>query len=131
MTSTGWMGQGHMMNPVSDLAETYRGAEQRLRLMLFGDGTYTAGLVTGEAKRREVAAQLRRMRNTFDASVVAPPTLVKPRDAALALGITVGSLYRAIRNGDIQAVRLTGTKRGAIRISASELQRLLEEIPQR
>ena len=52
--------------------------------------------------------------------------LVTPTEAAHVLEMSVGSIYRAIRNGEIRAVRLTDTKRGTLRIPASELERLVE-----
>ncbi len=48
-----------------------------------------------------------------------------PAEAAHALEMSVGSIYKAIRDGDILAVRLTD-KRGTLRIPASELERLVE-----
>ena len=152
-----------MTPPVSELAETYRRAEQRLRLLLLGDGSETPGRVRGEEYRLQVSAELRRMRNAFheavlegeegraehvDASVAGLeeelqriaslrsrtqhlptgriPELVTPAEAARTLRMSVGSIYRAVRDGDIRAVELTDRKRGALRIPASELERLLE-----
>ena len=54
------------------------------------------------------------------------PALLTPAEAAQALRMSVGSIYRAVRNGDIRAVRLSDKKRAALRIPASELLRLLE-----
>ena len=54
------------------------------------------------------------------------PALVTPAEAAQALRVSVGSIYRGVRDGEIRAVRLTDKKRGALRIPTSELQRLLE-----
>jgi excisionase family DNA binding protein len=54
------------------------------------------------------------------------PALVTPAEAAKALRVSVGSIYRAIRDGEIRAAKLTDKKRGALRIPTSELQRLLE-----
>ena len=47
--------------------EEYHKAERRLRALLFGDGVNTPGLVRGEERRRVVAADLRRMRNAYQA----------------------------------------------------------------
>ena len=149
---------GSMTSTVSESAETYRRAEQRLRLLLFGDGTETPGRVRGEESRQQVSAELRRMRNAFHVLVEceegqaesverrpaglyedlrgiaslrsgarreATPELVTPAEAAHALEMSVGSIYKAIRDGDILAVRLTD-KRGTLRIPASELERLVE-----
>jgi excisionase family DNA binding protein len=148
---------------VSDPAETYRKAEVRLRLLLLGDGTDTAGRVRGEEYRQQVTAGLRRMRNAFDAAVLenqesraekveapvggledelqriasfrsptqrrrtdAIPAFVTPAEAAQALRVSVSSIYRAVRDGEIRAVRLTNNKRGALRIPASELEGFLD-----
>jgi excisionase family DNA binding protein len=53
------------------------------------------------------------------------PALVTPAEAAAALRVSVGSVYRAIRNEEIRATRLA-EKRGALRIPRRELERLLE-----
>jgi excisionase family DNA binding protein len=54
------------------------------------------------------------------------PAIVTPAEAAQALRMSVGSIYRAVRDGEIRAARLTDKRRGALRIPTSELQRLLE-----
>jgi excisionase family DNA binding protein len=54
------------------------------------------------------------------------PSLVTPAEAAQALRMSVSSIYRAIREGEIRAARLTEAKRGALRIPKGELERLLE-----
>ena len=124
--------------------------------MLLGDGIATVGRVTGEEQRRQVLAELRRMRSAVDALLErdgpladvssserleadlqriaasrsrgqraeTPPTLVTPAEAAEALRLSVSSIYRAVRAGQIRAVRLTGG--GALRIPRSELLRLSE-----
>jgi excisionase family DNA binding protein len=145
----------------SEPAETYRRSEQRLRLLLLGDGVDSPGRVKGEDYRGQVAAELRRMRHAFDAAVLAGeerraenvaagaaglqeelqaiaasrslarlawpealPGLVTPAEAAQVLEMSVGSVYRAVKQGEIRAVRLTDKKRGALRIPASELERI-------
>jgi excisionase family DNA binding protein len=152
--------------PAGEPAETYRRAELRLRLLLLGDGIDSPGRVRGEEYRGQVVAELRRMRNAFDAAVLAGeearaekvaagaagleeelqaiatsrslaqhasrdalPALVTPAEAAQALRMSVGSIYRAVPKGEIRAVRLTDKKRGALRIPASELERLLGATP--
>jgi excisionase family DNA binding protein len=52
--------------------------------------------------------------------------LMTPAEAAQTLRVSKSSIYRAVRNGEIRAVRLT-QKRGALRIPTSELQRLSVE----
>lgn len=54
------------------------------------------------------------------------PALVTPAEAAEAVRMSVGSIYRAVRNGQISAVRLTDRRRGALRIPTNELRRLLD-----
>lgn len=54
------------------------------------------------------------------------PALVTPAEAAQALRMSVGSIYRAVRDGKIRVATLTDKRRGALRIPTSELQRLLE-----
>jgi len=153
-----------MVTPVSGPVETYRKADLRLRQLLLGDGVATTGLVRGEEFRLRVTAELRRMREAFNAVILEGaggraetvesrvadleeelrriasfrsrtqqmwpdaeiPALVTPAEAAQALRMSVGSIYRAVRDGEIRAARLTDKKRGALRIPASELQRLLE-----
>ena len=44
----------------------------------------------------------------------------------MALTLSVSSIYRAVRNGEMRAVRLADGKRGALRIPTSELLRLSE-----
>jgi len=153
-----------MVTPVSGPVETYRKADLRLRQLLLGDGVATTGLVRGEEFRLRVTAELRHMRDAFNAAVLDSkggraetvearvadleeelqriasfrsrtqqmwpdaeiPALVTPAEAARALRMSVGSIYRAVRDGEIRAARLTDKRRGALRIPTSELQRLLE-----
>ena len=152
------------MTPAGDSVETYRKVDLRLRLLLLGDGIDMPGLVRGEESRLRVTAELRHMREAFNAAAVereeggraekaearvadleeelrgiasfksrtqqlltdATPALLTPAESAQALRVSVGSIYRAVRDGEIRAVRLTDKKRGALRIPASELERLLE-----
>ena len=152
------------MTPVSGPAESYRKADLRIRQLLLGDGSATTGLVKGEEFRLRVTADLRRMRDAFNAVVLESeggraetaesrvadleeellriasfrsrvlqiwpdaevPALVTPAEAAQAVGMSVGTIYRAVRNGQIRAVRLTDRRRGALRIPTSELRRLLD-----
>jgi excisionase family DNA binding protein len=54
------------------------------------------------------------------------PALVTPAEAARVVQMSVGSIYRAVRDGQIRAVRLTDRKRGGLRIPTNELRRLLD-----
>ena len=152
------------MTPVSGPAESYRKADLRIRQLLLGDGSATTGVVRGEEFRLRVTAELRRMRDAFNAVVLESeggraetaetriadleeellriasfrsrvlqmwpdaevPALVTPSEAAQAVRMSVGTIYRAVRNGQIRAVRLTDRRRGALRIPTSELRRLLD-----
>jgi len=146
-----------MLSPPSGPYEGYRRAELRLRDLLFGDESSVPGVIRGgEEPRLRARAELRRMRQAVDelvaaqetASVARPeevdlaealrrvasarsegsdPMLLKPAEAARALGVNVSSIYRAVRNDDLRAVRLLGKKRGGMRIPASEVQRLVDE----
>jgi excisionase family DNA binding protein len=146
-----------MLTPPSSPYETYRRAELRLRMLLFGDEADTPGVIRGgEEVRLRVRSEIRRMRHAFDdlasaqeeasaaklaavdlaeelqraASTRAQgpdPALLKPAEAASALGVSVSSIYRAVRSGELRAVRLPGRKRGGMRIPASEVDRLVQE----
>ena len=76
-----------MTPSVSELTETYRRADQRLRLLLLGDGSETPGRVRGEEYRQQVTAKLRRMRNAFHDAVLESEESradhVEPRAAGL------------------------------------------------
>ena len=153
-----------LVTPVSGAAESYRKADLRMRQMLLGDGSATPGVVKGEEFRLRVTAELRRMRDAFNAVVLENeggraetaesriadleeellriasfrtrvlqmwpdaeiPALLTPAEAAHAARVSVGTIYRAVRNGQIRAVRLTDRRRGALRIPTSELRRLLD-----
>ena len=52
-----------------EVAEGYRRAEQRLRLLLLGDGLSEVGVVKGEEARLRVTTALRHMREAFAAAV--------------------------------------------------------------
>lgn len=142
------------MPPESDLAESFRRTEQRLRRLLLGDGMIEPGVVKGEEARAQVTAGLRQLRDTFMRSLAAngpaEPTaarapvlpddlrdraahagdrknvhigaeiLLTPAEAAGELGVSASSVYRAIKSGRIDAVRL---RDGTLRIPASELDR--------
>ena len=58
-----------MMAPPGDLVDVYRKADLRLRILLLGDGE-TSGLVRREESRLRVTAELRHMRDAFNASAV-------------------------------------------------------------
>jgi len=136
------------MNEASEVAEAYRLAEQRLRLLLLGDGVIEPGVVKGEELRLRVTTALRHMREAFAgalgheaelqeellrlaASRVADATqtrqaLLAPTDVARELGVSVSVVYRAVRRNEIAALRVGKSSRGALRIPASEVGRLRE-----
>ena len=88
-------------------------------------------VAVGKAQTRvaELEVELRRIASarsrTQDQTLSESETsaLVTPAEAAQILRVSKSSVYRAVRNGEIRAVRLT-QKRGALRIPMSELQRL-------
>jgi excisionase family DNA binding protein len=80
-----------------------------------------------EDELKQIASFRSRGRDAWpDAEI---PALVTPAEAAAVLRVSVASVYRAIRSGEISAARLTGKKRGALRIPVSELQRVVEARP--
>ena len=77
---------------------------------------------------RQAMAELAAAREVREPAQQEPsPALVTPAEAAGALGLSVSSVYRAVRSGELRAVRLSARKRGAIRIPASEVRRLAGE----
>ena len=50
------------------------------------------------------------------------PELMTPAEAARALRVSASSIYRAVKKGEIRAVRLTESEGGALRIPASEVE---------
>ena len=84
-----------------------------------------------EAHVLELEKELRRIMDSNPqarrAEAYATPALLTPAESAEVLRVSVTSIYRAVRSGELRAVRLTDTKRGAIRIPMSELERLLDE----
>jgi excisionase family DNA binding protein len=133
----------------AEAVEAYRKTELRLRLLLFGDGAETPPLVKGEGPRQRVTAEIRHLREAFDAlseaqaesharvaeaasameqelsrrasvttrpAATAEPDLLTAAEAAATLGMSASAVYRAIRRGDLEATRPTGTDRGPIRI---------------
>ena len=74
-----------------------------------------------EELRMIASARSRTQHQTLSRSETS--ALMTPAEAAQTLRVSKSSIYRAVRNGEIRAVRLT-QKRGALRIPTSELQRL-------
>jgi hypothetical protein len=52
-----------------------------LRELLFGDGTFSPGVVKGEERRAETTRILRRMREAFDAVVAEQPRAAATEEA--------------------------------------------------
>jgi hypothetical protein len=69
---------------VDHLESDYHHAERRLRDMLFGDGSSSAGLVKGEERRLEATRLLRRMRDAFDAALAASEERARKAEARVA-----------------------------------------------
>lgn len=147
------------MTEDGDLVEAYRRADQRLRLMLLGDGVSEPGMVKGEEPRARTTAALRHMRDLFNraageeserviaaearmarleeellrlASLAAkdeepgedPGRFLTPAEAAEELGVSVSSVYRAVRTDRIHALRTANQRNGPLLIAASELLRV-------
>lgn len=139
-----------------EVAETYRRAEQRLRLLLLGDGLSQPGVVKGEEARMRVTTALRQMRESFAealdegagraeaaearvtelqdellrlasravAKTTEPDPLLRPSDVARELHVSVDAVYRAVKRNEIAALRTGRGERKALRIPASEVDRL-------
>src|SRR5262245_48027564 len=125
-----------------EIAETFRRAELRLRLVLLGDGVSEPGAVKGEEARLRVTSTLRQMREAFAQAVEearrsssteqptaelrepTPDPLLTPSEVADEVGVSVDAVYRAVKRNEIAALRHGNTRRGAIRIPASEARRL-------
>jgi excisionase family DNA binding protein len=67
----GLLGGDRALDDAGDIAEAYRRAEQRLRLLLLGDGVSQPGVVKGEEARLRVTTALRHMREAFASAVEA------------------------------------------------------------
>jgi excisionase family DNA binding protein len=70
-----------------------------------------------------IASLLSRAQQAEPAAI---PALLTPAECARVLRVSVSSIYSAVRNGKIRAVKLTDQKRGGLRIPVSELERLIE-----
>ena len=135
-----------MLTPPSSPSEAFRRAELRLRMLLFGDDATSPGFVRGEEPRIRVRAELRHMRDAvaelvsaLEAASATPQTaapsapaaaqndLLTPAEAARALDLSVSSVYRAARSGELRSIQLPGRKRGGLRIPADEIRRLVAE----
>jgi excisionase family DNA binding protein len=61
----GFAGRARVVSRADEITEAYRVAEQRLRLMLLGDGELEPGIVKGEEARSRALTSLRHMREAF------------------------------------------------------------------
>ena len=127
-----------------DMPGLVRGEESRLRVtaeLRHMRDVFHAGVVEDKEGRAEKAEarvvnleeELRKIAS-FRAHAQqmrtdAIPVLLTPAESAKALRLSVSSIYRAVRDGEIRAVRLTNKRGGALRIPASEIQRRLEAAP--
>src|SRR5262245_12551776 len=133
-----------MLTPPSSPSEAFRRAELRLRMLLFGDDATSPGFVRGEEPRIRVRAELRHMRDAVaelvaaleaasdqtaapSMSAAAQNDLLTPAEAARALDVSVSSVYRAARSGELRSIQLPGRKRGGLRIPAEEIRRLVAD----
>ena len=125
-----------------EIAEAFRRADLRLRLMLLGDGMSEPGAVKGEEARQRVTSALRQMREAFAQAIEqaqrppateepmreetepTPDPLLTPSEVADEVGVSVDAVYRAVKRNEIAALRHGNARRGAIRIPASEARRL-------
>ena len=119
----------------TDTVGQVKGEEQRKRVLAglramrsaldaaLANDVRRSGVVGLEEDLQSIASFRSRAHHASSDSVA---TLVTPAEAAEALRVSVSSIYRAVRSGEIRAVRLTDRKRGALRIPTSELQRLFE-----
>ena len=146
------------MSDAGEIAEAYRVSEQRLRLLLLGDGLSEPGLVKGEEARLRITTALRHMREALAAALeedahraeaaqkvatqvtelqeellrlasqairkVEP--LLTPAEVAREAGLSVDTVYRAVKRNEIAALRAGRSRSGPIRIPASEVSRLHE-----
>jgi excisionase family DNA binding protein len=133
-----------------EVTEAYRRAEQRLRLLLLGDGLSEPGVVKGEEARMRVTTALRQMRESFaealdaearvtelqeellrlasrrvEESAKSEP-LLTATEVARELDMSVDAVYRAVKRNEIAALRTGKSSRRALRIPASEVGRLRE-----
>jgi hypothetical protein len=88
--------------PTDDPTQAYQKAERRLRELLFGDGTFSPGLVKGEEPRREATKILRRMREALDEAAAADAGGRLAQDAEARIADLEDELRRlaAARTGD-------------------------------
>ena len=120
MASTRWVGvkgEEHRQQVTAELRRM-RNAVDALLERDHPSTDRSSGLGLEEDLQR-IAASSSRMQDT-----ALVPRFVTPAEAAEALRISVSSIYRAVRAGQIRATRLT--ERGALRIPRSELLRFSE-----
>lgn len=110
-------GEEHREQVTAELRRMRKAVDALLeRHGLAADGSSSLGL---EEDLQRIAASRSRMQDTAPV-----PSFVTPAEAAEALRMSVSSIYRAVRAGQIRAVRLT--ERGVLRIPRSELLRFSE-----
>ena len=83
-------------------------------------GTRDAGSVGLDEALREIAS----LRAHLDDGPEDAPVLMSPAEAAVLLGVSPSTIYRAIRRGDIVGERPSHGHREALRVSASELHKI-------
>jgi excisionase family DNA binding protein len=83
------------MDTPSDVAKSYRTAELRLRSLLLGDGTETVGLARRDEDRTRVIANLRRMRDAFNALATHAEDAAEVEQAGARIAQFMEDLLRA------------------------------------
>jgi len=94
-----------------DLAEGYRKAELRLRLLLFGDGADLPPLVKGEIPRQRVLNEIRHLRTAFQ-ELLEREHVSRDEIAAAARALerdlsTIASLRAEVRAASVPPALLT------------------------
>jgi excisionase family DNA binding protein len=120
------------MGSASDLAEAYRKADLRLRLLLFGDGVDTPGLVKGEEPRQRVTLEIRHLRDAFNGLLdVESEGRAKSAEGALAMEEELRSLAavrsRGDRAGGAPALLTVAEAADRLRVSTSTLYRAIRK----
>jgi len=77
-----------------------------------------------EGRPARLEADLHRIAASVASGDDEPGRLLTPAEAADELGVSVSSVYRAVRSDRIRGLRATNRRNGALRIPASEVARV-------